>query len=159
MNYLIDIQNVSDKRLPLTRVEIRNIAALTLQDHKTRAELTLRIVQPEEMQALNHQYRQQNKTTNVLAFPSALPESIELSHPFLGDIIICSEVMRQESKQLHKTLKAHWSLIVIHGILHLLGYDHINSTDARVMQALEIQVLAKLGYSNPYDDIEDNKVD
>lgn len=159
MNYLIDIQNVSDKRLPLTRVEIRNIAALTLQDHKARAELTIRIVQPEEMQALNHQYRQQNKTTNVLAFPSVLPESIELSHPFLGDIIICFEVMRQESKQLRKTLKAHWSLIIIHGILHLLGYDHIKNTDARIMQALEIQTLAKLGYSNPYDDIEDNKVD
>src|SRR5215218_2004915 len=102
------------------------------------------------MIALNHQYRQQDKTTNVLAFPSTLPDTIELPIPFLGDIIICNSVMRTESKALHKTLKAHWSLILIHGILHLLGYDHIKNTDAHIMQAIEIQLLAQLGYSNPY---------
>ena len=150
MNYHIDIQNVSKERLPLKQDEIRKLAALALRDYQPKAELTVRLVDTEEMIALNHHYRHHNKLTNVLAFPSSLPESIELTYPFLGDIIICPRVMRDESRELKKTLKAHWSLILIHGVLHLLGYDHINSNDARLMQAIEIRLLAELGYKNPY---------
>lgn len=158
MTYPIDIQNASKKRLPLTRAQLKHIVALALQEHREKAELTLRFVDSKEMKALNHQYRQKNKATNVLAFPGVIPEHIELEYPFLGDIIICPEVLRTEARQLHKTLKAHWSLIVIHGVLHLLGYDHIKDKEARIMQAVEIQLLAKLGFDKPYD-IEDSELE
>ncbi|MGL6036501.1 MAG: rRNA maturation RNase YbeY, partial [Legionella sp.] len=74
------------------------------------------------------------------------------------DIIICPEVLLIEAREQHKTLEAHWALIVMHGVLHLLGYDHIEDHDAEVMQALEIKLLAELGYTNPYD-IEDNELE
>lgn len=151
MTYLIDIQNASNKRLPLTRAQLKQLASMALQGHRDKAELTIRLVDANDMIAMNHHYRRQNKLTNVLAFPSAIPKMIELEVPFLGDIIICPDVLRTESKQLHKTLKAHWSLIVIHGVLHLLGYDHIKEKDANIMQAIEIKLLAELGFDNPYD--------
>ena len=95
-------------------------------------------------------YRKQNKATNVLAFPATYPENVELEYPLLGDVIICPAVLKQESKTLKQPLIAHWAHIVIHGILHLLGYDHIDEEDATVMQAIEIQLLADLGFDNPY---------
>lgn len=151
MTYYIDIQNATDEPLPLTENELSNLAELALRDHQNEAELTIRIVHSEEMIYLNHTYRKQNKTTNVLAFPSSLPDNIELECPLLGDIIICPEVLLAESQQLNKTLKEHWSLIVIHGVLHLLGYDHIKDDEATVMQSLEVKLLTEIGYSNPYD--------
>lgn len=151
MTYRIDIQNATEHPLPLTKSELVLLAKLALRNHKSNAELTIRLVNPDEMIYLNNTYRQQNKTTNVLAFPSALPNEILLKHPLLGDIIVCPEVLLAESMQLNKTLNEHWSLIIIHGVLHLLGYDHIKDEDAAAMQALEIKLLAELGYANPYD--------
>lgn len=151
MTYHIDIQNATDEPLPLSENELTQLACIALRDHQTNAELTIRIVEPDEMIYLNNTYRQQNKTTNVLAFPSALPPGVELECPLLGDIIICPEVLQTESITLKKTIKEHWSLIVIHGVLHLLGYDHIKDDDAHVMQALEVKLLDELGYTNPYD--------
>ncbi|MDI1351847.1 MAG: rRNA maturation RNase YbeY, partial [bacterium] len=104
-----------------------------------------------EMVYLNDTYRKQNKTTNVLAFPCSLPDAIELESPLLGDVIICPQVLAEESIQLNKALSEHWALIVMHGILHLLGYDHIEDDEAEVMQAIEIKLLATLGYANPYE--------
>ncbi len=151
MTYYIDIQNVTEESLPLTEKELSNLAELALRDHQNDGELTIRIVNAEEMIYLNHTYRKQNKTTNVLAFPCSLPDSIELECPLLGDIIICPEVLLTESEQLNKSLKEHWSLIVIHGVLHLLGYDHVKDDEAIVMQSLEAKLLTEIGYSNPYD--------
>ena len=150
MNYHIDVQNATDKPLPLTEDEITHLAALALRDHKDRAELTVRLVDAEEMTHLNKTYRQQDKTTNVLAFPSSVPTVVELDYPLLGDVIICPQVLQKESLELNKTLKEHWSLILIHGVLHLMGYDHIKDNDAAIMQAIEIKLLAELGYDNPY---------
>ena len=158
MTYYIDIQNATEEPLPLTEDELSSLAELALRDHKNDAELTIRIVNSEEMIHLNHTYRKQNKTTNVLAFPCSLPDNIELECPLLGDIIICPEVLLAESQQLNKSLKEHWSLIVIHGVLHLLGYDHIKDEEAMVMQSLEVKLLAEIGYSNPYD-IEVNELE
>lgn len=151
MTYYIDIQNATEEPLPLTENELSNLAERALRDHQNDAELTIRIVNSEEMIYLNHTYRKQNKTTNVLAFPSSLPDNIELECPLLGDIIICPEVLLAESQQLNKSLEEHWSLIVIHGVLHLLGYDHIKDEEAIVMQSLEVKLLTEIGYSNPYD--------
>lgn len=151
MTYYIDIQNATDKPLFLHETEIDRIASLALRDFKPEAELTLRFVTPEEITYLNHTYRKKDKATNVLAFPSTLPPVIQLECPLLGDVIICPEVLITESQELHKPLEAHWALILIHGILHLLGYDHIKDDDAAIMQAIEIKLLAELGYDNPYD--------
>ncbi|QMT60426.1 rRNA maturation RNase YbeY [Legionella sp. PC997] len=151
MTYYIDIQNATDESLPISEDEIINWASLALRDYQKEAELTVRLVTPEEMIHLNHTYRKQNKTTNVLAFPSSLPPEIQLECPLLGDVVICPTVLLEESKHLKKTLESHWALILIHGILHLLGYDHIKDDEAAVMQAIEIKLLAELGLPNPYD--------
>lgn len=155
MNYLFNIQNVSKYALPLTRAEIKERVSLALKGNLKKAELSIRFVTAQEMTDLNFRYRQFNKTTNVLAFPCVLPEGVILEYPLLGDVIICPEVLLEESKQLNKTLKSHYSLILLHGVLHLLGYDHIKDDDAVRMQSIEIKLLAELGYENPYDN-EDN---
>ena len=151
MTYYIDIQNATDEPLMMDEDTLTRIASLTLRDFQHDAELTLRFVTQEEITHLNHTYRKKNKPTNVLAFPSVIPDEIELECPFLGDVIVCPSVLLTESKELNKTLDEHWTLILIHGILHLLGYDHIQDDDAAVMQAIEIKLLAERGYANPYD--------
>lgn len=158
MSYYIDIQNATTEPLPINEEELTRLALLTLNDYKKEAELTIRLVTPEEMIQLNHIYRQQNKTTNVLAFPYTPPPEIPLDYFFLGDVVICPQVLLTESQQLNKSLESHWALIVIHGILHLLGYDHIKDDDATMMQSIEIQLLTELGFSNPYD-IEGNQLE
>lgn len=159
MTYYIDIQNAADIPLPFKEKELIDLVSLALRDQQKNAELTIRLVNPEEMIYLNHTYRKQNKTTNVLAFPSALPDSIKLEYPLLGDVIICPQVLITESNELKKVLQEHWALIVIHGVLHLLGYDHIKEEDATIMQAIEVKLLAELGYANPYDTTEDDKLE
>ncbi|HHT0591673.1 TPA: rRNA maturation RNase YbeY [Legionella anisa] len=151
MSYYIDIQNATNEPLPVSEEELTRLTSLALRDYQKEAELTVRLVTAEEMIHLNNTYRKQNKTTNVLAFPSTLPPEIQLECPLLGDVIICPQVLLEESKQLKKTLESHWALILIHGILHLLGYDHIRDDEAVIMQAIEIKLLAELGFSNPYD--------
>ncbi|AWN74420.1 rRNA maturation RNase YbeY [Legionella anisa] len=151
MSYYIDIQNATNEPLPVSEEALTRLASLALRDYQKEAELTVRLVTAEEMLHLNNTYRKQNKTTNVLAFPSTLPPEIQLECPLLGDVIICPQVLLEESKQLKKTLESHWALILIHGILHLLGYDHIKDDEAVIMQAIEIKLLAELGFSNPYD--------
>lgn len=151
MTYHIDIQNASTQPLPLNEQELSALAILALRDHQKSAELTLRLVDAAEMTHLNHTYRQHNKTTNVLAFPCTVPSHVVLECPLLGDVIICPEVLSAESIEQHKSLQEHWALIVIHGVLHLLGYDHIKEEDAQLMQSIEIKLLAELGYTNPYD--------
>jgi probable rRNA maturation factor len=111
-------------------------------------ELTIRLVNSEESQQLNMQYRGKDKPTNVLSFPFEVPEGIELN--LLGDLIICIEVMKQEAQDQKKSLFDHWAHLVIHGCLHLVGFDHISDSEAVEMESIEIAVLAKLGIKNPY---------
>jgi probable rRNA maturation factor len=127
-------------------------AKTTLQSLQPSAELTIRLVDPEEIIHLNAAYRQQNKPTNVLAFPVTLPKTVRLARPLLGDVVICAEVLSEESQTQAIDLKAHWAHIVIHGILHLAGYDHIKPEDASIMEAREVILLDKLGYDNPYQE-------
>jgi len=125
-------------------------AILPFQDE---AEVTIRIVDEQESQQLNLQYRGKDKATNVLSFPFQCPPGIEL--PLLGDLVICAGVVSAEAAEQNKPLAAHWAHMVVHGCLHLLGFDHINDADAEQMEAEEIQILQQLGISNPYllDDI------
>lgn len=113
------------------------------------AQLSIRIVDEAESQALNKQYRDQDKPTNVLSFPLNMPEDIGMY--MLGDLVICAPVVEREAKQQHKAIKEHWAHMVIHGMLHLQGYDHLTDNEANEMESLEIQLLQQLGYSNPYE--------
>ncbi|WP_333607744.1 rRNA maturation RNase YbeY [Arsukibacterium sp.] len=112
------------------------------------AEVTIRIVDNAESQQLNLSYRKKDKPTNVLSFPFTAPAGIEL--PLLGDLVICAPVVAEEALTQKKSLEAHWAHMVIHGCLHLLGFDHINDADAEQMEAEEIQILQQLGITNPY---------
>ena len=100
------------------------------------------------MQQLNAHYRGRDYATNVLSFPADLPEELEV--PLLGDVVICAPVVRDEARDQGKTLAAHWDHMLIHGVLHLLGYDHESDHEAQEMEALEIRALASLGWTDPY---------
>lgn len=149
MKHHIDIQHASDEPTPVNDETLIFWATRPLQTIKA-AELTLRLVSIEDITVLNRTYRKHAKPTNVLAFPSNLPKAVTLQYPFLGDVIICPGVLKQESEVQNKALKAHWAHIIIHGVLHLLGYDHIKDQEAERMQAVEIELLASLGFPNPY---------
>lgn len=114
-----------------------------------RHELTIRFVDETESRTLNHDYRGKNAATNVLSFPFEGPPGIEL--PLLGDLVICHPVVTREAIEQDKSLLAHYAHMVIHGTLHLLGHDHIETRDADAMEALEGEILGVLGISDPYD--------
>jgi probable rRNA maturation factor len=113
------------------------------------AQLTIRLVEEAEITELNATYRHQNKPTNVLSFPYEAMPGVDI--PLLGDIVICAAVVAQEAAEQEKPLQAHWAHMVIHGTLHLLGYDHIEEDEAELMEGLEIALLGSLGYANPYN--------
>ena len=115
---------------------------------KGESELLIRIVDKVEIQNLNKTYRHKDKSTNVLSFPSNLP--IEIDESILGDVVICANVVASEAKAQNKIFDHHLVHIAIHGTLHLLGFDHIEESDANKMENLEIKVLEKMGISNPY---------
>lgn len=120
------------------------------------AELTIRFVNESESAALNKQYRNKNGATNILSFPFEVPAELdgEVELNLLGDLIICSDVVKKEAEQQNKSEMAHWAHMLVHGTLHLLGYDHLTDADADVMETKEIKILSKLGYSDPYREIE-----
>jgi len=112
-------------------------------------EVTIRIVDNDESRELNNQYRDKDKPTNVLSFPFEAPAGITV--PLAGDLVICAPVVEQEAREQSKDAVAHWAHMVVHGMLHLQGYDHIEDNEAEVMEALEIRLLAQLGFANPYE--------
>lgn len=112
-------------------------------------EMTVRVVGDKEAAQLNHQFREKDYPTNVLSFPFESP--VELPVQLLGDLVICQSVVEREAKEQHKSSIAHWTHMVIHGTLHLLGYDHIQEEDAVEMEALERQIMASLDYPDPYE--------
>lgn len=113
-------------------------------------ELTIRLVGNPESQQLNHEYRGKNKPTNVLSFPFEAPPEVPI--PLLGDLIIAVPVVEQEASEQGKTSQAHWAHMVVHGCLHLLGYDHIKDDEAEIMENLERQILAELEFDDPYSE-------
>lgn len=112
------------------------------------SEVSLRIVEVSEIQMLNLQYRGKDKPTNVLSFECGLPD--EIGVPLLGDIVICADVVEREAGDYNKPLEDYWAHMFIHGTLHLLGYDHVQESDAHIMEGKEKQILTRLGYAEPY---------
>ena len=109
---------------------------------------SVRIVSNDEMRELNNTWRGRNKPTNVLSFPMQSPDDIDLK--ILGDLVLCAPVINAEARQQHKTLQSHWAHMLVHGMLHLQGYDHVDDQQADEMEALEIRILEQLGFENPY---------
>ena len=116
--------------------------------------VSLAIVNSDKIRQLNWRYRKKNKSTNVLSFRTQLPSDFILKAFCLGDIILCPEVIALEAKMQGKVLKAHWAHLLIHGMLHLQNYDHIDPKGTEQMESLEIQLLHQIGYANPYEELQ-----
>ncbi|MCG8012030.1 MAG: rRNA maturation RNase YbeY, partial [Candidatus Thiodiazotropha weberae] len=125
-------------------------AEAALADSGEQVEMVIRIVDEPESRQLNRDYRGKDKPTNVLSFPFESPPEVAL--PLLGDLVICAPVVSTEARQQNKTLEAHWAHMVVHGTLHLQGYDHQDDQQAQLMEDKERQILQALNFSDPYTD-------
>ena len=119
---------------------------------KQNAEIVIRVVDEKESADLNGQYRGKHGPTNVLSFPFQAPP--DMATDILGDILICAPVVEREAKEQGKSLQAHWAHMVVHGVLHLQGYDHIEEDEAVIMESEEIAIMNGLGFPNPYEESE-----
>jgi probable rRNA maturation factor len=126
----------------------RRWVAAALEGRILRADLAIRLVDEREGRALNQHYRGKPNATNVLSFPAELPKGVKL--PLLGDIVLCAPVIAREAREQRKPLTAHYAHLTVHGVLHLLGFDHDLERDAEVMESFEREILAGLGLPDPY---------
>ena len=159
MNVFVDVQHAlsedededcTGRYLPSNDAISRWVShALTRRTEPS--ELTVRLVEADEIVDLNSRYRQRASATNVLSFPFDQSEGLDI--PLLGDIVICASVVNREAEEQGKSAESHWAHMVIHGVLHLLGYDHETDHEALEMEQLERELLAGLGYADPYDEI------
>lgn len=150
MSCTVDIQHACEfDNLP-TDTQFQTWVNLALGQFKPNAELTILLAEPSQSQALNSQYRGKDKPTNVLSFPFEAPPEIEL--PLIGDLVICPQVVFQEAQQQEKPFHDHFAHMVVHGCLHLIGFDHINDQDAQEMEQLEKKLLQQINISDPYRD-------
>lgn len=146
----LDLQVATSAAIP-DEADLQRWCELALRQRKGDSELTIRLVDEEEGGELNRTWRQKDYATNVLSFPADVPDEL-LDIPLLGDLVICAPVVEREAAEQGKPLPAHWAHLVIHGCLHLLGYDHIDDDEAEEMESLERQLLAELGHADPYAD-------
>ena len=161
MKIIIDLQKAvapeqeaviaeTDKNIPaIAEIERWIGTALKHTDFvQESVEITIRVVGEAESQQLNDQYRQKNQPTNILSFPFEAPP--QLSFDLLGDLVVCLPVLEQEASEQNKSLTSHWAHLLVHGTLHLLGYDHPDPEQAEEMESLEIAILQSLDFDNPY---------
>jgi probable rRNA maturation factor len=146
---ILDLQVATKdhQNLP-TEKQIIKWLEVILPQFMDSAEITIRIVDEQESQQLNSTYRHKDKPTNVLSFPFESP--IEIAVPLLGDLVICKQVVEAEAIAQHKSLTSHWAHMIVHGCLHLLGYDHILDEEAKEMENIEISIMQQLGFDDPY---------
>lgn len=149
MDTKVSIQHAADDEDVPQPDKIRQWVAATLQPKNKDAEVCIRIVEPQESQTLNQTYRQKPYPTNVLAFPADVPAVV--NSPLLGDIAICAAIVKQEAIDQKKSIEAHWCHMVVHGLLHLQGFDHVDDIKAKEMETLETQILKGLEYPAPYE--------
>ena len=145
----VDLQIATEnlEGLP-TEEQIVQWATAAVQPEGDEVEMTVRIVDEAESHELNLTYRGKDRPTNVLSFPFECPDEVEL--PLLGDLVICRQVVEREAAEQEKPLMSHWAHMVVHGSLHLLGYDHIEDNEAEEMESLETQIMQGLGFDDPY---------
>lgn len=144
-----DIPAAISERVPsVTKIEKWMLQALKQIQHSHSVELSIRALSMAESNRLNLHYRNIDKATNVLSFPSELPDFIDSNH--IGDIAICAEILEIEAAEQNKSVESHWAHLCVHGLLHLLGYDHITEQDAAKMEAIEIATLLALSIDDPY---------
>lgn len=143
----VDLARSSRMPAPSTRA-LGAWARAALGPRIGAVELAVRLVAPAEIRRLNRDYRGRDTATNVLSFPATVRGEVR-PRP-LGDVVICPAVLRREAREQGKRLRAHWAHLTVHGVLHLVGYDHEDEDDARRMERREIAVLRRLGFGNPY---------
>lgn len=144
----LTLQVITDQSVP-ARKRIASWAAKALKMcGESRRTLTVRVVDEEEIRQLNRDYRDRDQPTNVLSFPFTPIEGVEID--LLGDVVICAGIVAAEAVEQGKEAEAHWAHILVHGILHLCGYDHIDNNEAEEMEALEVKILSDLGVTDPY---------
>ncbi|MBS1213154.1 MAG: metal-dependent hydrolase [Proteobacteria bacterium] len=144
----VELQNVSDSAAVPDQQTLQLWARSATQ--RDRAEIVIRVVDEAESADLNEHYRHKVGPTNVLSFPFEAPPGVET--PILGDLVICAPVVEREAREQEKALAAHWAHMVVHGVLHLQGYDHVEENEALIMEAEEIAILRRLGFTNPYEE-------
>tara|TARA_R110000822_G_scaffold226254_14_gene359026 strand:+ start:7354 stop:7842 length:489 start_codon:yes stop_codon:yes gene_type:complete len=153
MNLTIDMENASSSpNVPDEKLVHQWVYAALAEINtggKDDLELSVRVVDEEESADLNQRYRHKQGATNVLSFPADLPDSLQL--PLLGDLVICAQIVEREARQQDKSLDAHWAHMLIHGSLHLMGYDHIDDRDAEEMELLETKIITSLNFPPPYE--------
>ncbi len=154
MNFL-DFQVVSESQQLPTPEQFKIWVDAVLTDTSQDSEIVIRIVDEAEMIQFNEQYRGKKGATNILSFPFDSPEGADSQ--LLGDLLVCAPIVELEAKQQNKALDHHWAHMIIHGVLHLIGYDHINDMDAEEMEALEIKILIKIKIDNPYEEQVSNE--
>ncbi len=147
----INIQRVSKCTNLPTDAQLQYWVNATIRELPEQYKLVIRIVDAEEISELNQQYRFKSGATNVLSFPFEAPEYLQLN--LIGDLVVCASVIEAEAKTQAKDLWEHWAHIIIHGILHLLGYDHQNNVDSEIMEAKEILLLKTININNPYEEM------
>ncbi|KJG12272.1 MULTISPECIES: rRNA maturation RNase YbeY [Photobacterium] len=149
MAIYLDLQlaTADETGLP-TEAEFQQWLNAAVTPFQADAEVTIRLVDKQESHALNLEYRGKDRPTNVLSFPFEAPPEIEMN--LLGDLIICRQVVEAEALEQQKPLNAHWAHMVVHGSLHLLGYDHIEDDEAEEMEALETEIMQNMGFIDPY---------
>ena len=149
MAIYLDLQHATESLdgLP-TDAEFQQWLNAAVIPFQADAEVTIRLVDEKESHSLNLEYRGKDRSTNVLSFPFEAPPGVELE--LLGDLIICRQVVEKEALEQNKPLKAHWAHMVVHGSLHLLGYDHIEDEEAEEMENLETEIMQNMGFVDPY---------
>lgn len=147
----VELQNASASADVPVEDDLRRWAAAAVK--RAAAEIVIRVVDEDESAELNGHYRYKSGPTNVLSFPFEAPPGVETD--ILGDLVICAPVVEREAREQCKTPAAHWAHMVVHGVLHLQGYDHIEEEEAQRMEAEEIALLRGLGFANPYEEAEE----
>ena len=148
MKLVLDLQCASTLAGLPAQDDFRRWAEAALAGRRTEAELSIRLVDEAESRELNRHYRGKDRPTNVLSFPAELPPVVQ--SPLLGDLVICAPLVVQEAQDQDKETLHHWAHLVVHGGLHLVGYDHQNETEAATMEAAEREILAGMGLPDPY---------